>query len=372
MKGIYCLIGKLELDNEVTVGSLGRIDFKKGYYAYVGSAMNNLKKRVMRHFRKEKVLRWHIDYLIADPSFIPMTAIYKTTENKEEEHKLAGLINGAPIPSFGCSDCSCPSHLFFMGKSLERARIGIESAFIELGGSYGFIERVSCVIFDLDNTLVNYNEARDHALISLGSRYLNDPEKFLNMYNSIKKKRYRKYPESPERYRKEPIFAEAIEKLAIPIKPSILEEEYWKLVLDNLKPINGAREIIEWIKTSRGKVCVFSDGIRRWQEAKLSQVSLFEKIDVRIYSEDLGLNKVNPGSYEAMLSILGVKKEESIFVGDWFDVDVKVPLSIGLRSILFSPREIQEFLKPIGAPIINSLLDLKQMLVFPSGTIREN
>ncbi|HIE23325.1 MAG TPA: DUF123 domain-containing protein, partial [Candidatus Korarchaeota archaeon] len=334
------------------------------YYAYIGSAMNNLEKRVKRHFSKEKVLRWHIDYLVDDPSFIPMTAIYKTTENKGEEHSLASLVNGTPIPSFGCSDCSCPSHLFFMGKSLEKTRIGLESAFIELGGSYGFIERICCVIFDLDNTLVNYDEARDLALISLGKKYLNDPEKFLNIYNSLKKERYRRYPESPERYRKEPIFAEAIRKLVIPLESSLLEGEYWRLVLSNLKPINGAKEIIKWIKASGGRIYVFSDGIRRWQEAKLSSVSLLEDIDDRVYSEDLGLNKVNPSSYEAMLSIIRVKKEESIYVGDWFDVDVKVPLSIGLRSILFSRKEEHKSLKLIGVPIINSLFDLKRILVF--------
>jgi len=366
LKGIYCLIGKLTSDSDIRVGSLGRISFKEGYYAYVGSAMNNLEKRVERHFSKNKRIRWHIDYLIADPSFIPMTAIYRETENKEEEHRLASLINGKgrPIPFFGSSDCNCPSHLFFMGKSLEEARIELENAFIELGGGHRFLERVSYVIFDLDNTLVNYNDARDLSLITLGKKYSRDLEEFLRAYKSLKQARYNKFPQSPERYRKGPIFAEIVETLKMDVDPSFLEEEYWKLVLDNLRLVKGAKEIMRWIKNSGGKIYIFSDGIRRWQEAKLSLTSLLEIIEDRVYSEDLGLNKINPSSYETMLSLLGLKKEESIFIGDCYETDVKIPLSIGLRSILFSESEELHFLGPIGVPIISSLLELEDILRF--------
>ena len=41
-------------EGKIRIGSLGKITFKKGFYAYVGSAMNNLEKRVQRHLRKKK------------------------------------------------------------------------------------------------------------------------------------------------------------------------------------------------------------------------------------------------------------------------------------------------------------------------------
>jgi len=364
LRGIYCLIGKLTTDSDVRIGSLGRISFKEGYYAYVGSAMTNLEKRVERHFTKDKRVRWHIDYLVSYPNFIPMTAIYRETRDKEEEHRLAHLIKGRPIPSFGCSDCNCPSHLFFMGKSLEEVRIELEYAFIELGGGHGFLERVKYVIFDLDNTLVKYNDARDMALVILGKKYKKDPKVFLRAYNSIKQARYEKYPESPERYRKTPIFADLIRQLKIDVKPSSLEEEYWKLVLDNLKVVEGAKEVLTWLRNSGVKVFIFSDGIRRWQEAKLLSTNLLEMIEDRVYSEDLDLNKVNPNSYEQMLSLLDLKKEDSIFVGDCYHTDVKIPLSVGLRSILFLESKRRDFSGPIGVPVINSLFNLKNILRF--------
>lgn len=58
------LVIKVEKDMQVSVGALGKLAFKKGLYAYVGSAQNNLEKRVSRHLRKEKRMCWHIDYLL--------------------------------------------------------------------------------------------------------------------------------------------------------------------------------------------------------------------------------------------------------------------------------------------------------------------
>jgi len=54
MNGIYCLVIEIPKNMSIIVGKLGKIKFEKGYYTYVGSAQNNLEKRIERHFRKEK------------------------------------------------------------------------------------------------------------------------------------------------------------------------------------------------------------------------------------------------------------------------------------------------------------------------------
>jgi Uri superfamily endonuclease len=53
MKGIYVLIISVDKDTIVDAGVLGQLNFKKGLYAYVGSAQANLEKRIERHLRKE-------------------------------------------------------------------------------------------------------------------------------------------------------------------------------------------------------------------------------------------------------------------------------------------------------------------------------
>jgi Uri superfamily endonuclease len=62
-KGIYILVVSVSKDINVNVGALGSVNFEKDLYAYVGSAQNNLEKRIERHLRKTKQKFWHIDYL---------------------------------------------------------------------------------------------------------------------------------------------------------------------------------------------------------------------------------------------------------------------------------------------------------------------
>ncbi|ACK41939.1 protein of unknown function DUF123 [Dictyoglomus turgidum DSM 6724] len=116
MKGIYVLVLEVEEDIEVEVGSLGKLTFKKGIYLYVGSAQNNLEKRIKRHLSKDKKFHWHIDYLLANRKVKIVEVLYREL-SKEWECKIAKSITGEIVSKFGASDCNCLSHLFKIDKS---------------------------------------------------------------------------------------------------------------------------------------------------------------------------------------------------------------------------------------------------------------
>lgn len=104
----YVLILENEVKRTLKIGSLGKIEFEKGYYYYVGSAKRI--SRVLRHFG-EKRKRWHIDY-ISDVFKVIGVVVFKIPECE-----LASKICLEKIKKFGCSDCNCESHLFY-SKSL--------------------------------------------------------------------------------------------------------------------------------------------------------------------------------------------------------------------------------------------------------------
>lgn len=118
-KGIYCLIIRVKKDIKVKIGSIGHLNFKKDLYAYIGSAQNNIDKRVERHIKKTKARFWHIDYLLAKKETLIKKAFYKKAD-KKEECRIASLLikSETPVNGFGCSDCNCCSHLFRL-KSLK-------------------------------------------------------------------------------------------------------------------------------------------------------------------------------------------------------------------------------------------------------------
>jgi len=104
-------------DTEVKIGKMGSIMFKKGFYAYVGSALSGLERRIGRHLRevgKNKRVHWHIDYFLANPAVKVREVVCAETEERKECEIAANMsMRLESIARFGCTDCSCNSHLFF-------------------------------------------------------------------------------------------------------------------------------------------------------------------------------------------------------------------------------------------------------------------
>ncbi len=115
LKGIYVLVIDVEKDVNVKVGALGQVFFKKGLYAYVGSAQNNLELRLKRHLRKDKRIFWHIDYLLVNTEAKVSKLFYKEGGKAEECLTAEDMSRlGKPVRGFGCSDCRCKSHLYYV------------------------------------------------------------------------------------------------------------------------------------------------------------------------------------------------------------------------------------------------------------------
>jgi sugar fermentation stimulation protein A len=120
----YILLIELPEQRRIPVGQLGVIDFPSGFYVYLGSAMNGLESRVKRHLRRDKKLRWHIDYLLSQAHIVEV--ILLPGEQRVECALAQALARTlSPIPHFGSSGCRCKSHLFF---HRDRDRIKAELA----------------------------------------------------------------------------------------------------------------------------------------------------------------------------------------------------------------------------------------------------
>jgi sugar fermentation stimulation protein A len=111
-RGSYLILYYLPRKRLIEIGGLGKVSLRQGYYLYVGSAMKSLSKRVERHRRIRKKLHWHIDYF---RGLAEIQAALPVRSEDDLECALASAMNSISewsVPGFGCSDCSCPSHLF--------------------------------------------------------------------------------------------------------------------------------------------------------------------------------------------------------------------------------------------------------------------
>ncbi|MCC7572073.1 MAG: GIY-YIG nuclease family protein [Candidatus Methanofastidiosum sp.] len=137
-KGIYSLILILENDQYIEIGKLGNFLFKKGYYVYNGSALGGFG-RVRYHLNKNKLKRWHIDYLLDKAKIIK---IITCEINKNLEHDVSKGMSDKKdaeilVPGFGSSDCSkgCASHLIYF-KEMQQ----IDEIYEKLGLNFFIFE----------------------------------------------------------------------------------------------------------------------------------------------------------------------------------------------------------------------------------------
>jgi Uri superfamily endonuclease len=115
-KGIYGLVFRNPACT-VGIGALGPVTFRKGWHIYVGSALGSgglarLERHVSLSRFKDKKPKWHIDTLSVSTPFTLKYTVHAVTEERLE-CPLARALGEPSVPAFGCSDCQCPSHLFY-------------------------------------------------------------------------------------------------------------------------------------------------------------------------------------------------------------------------------------------------------------------
>ena len=121
---------ELTTSERIIIGKRGEIQFPSGWYVYVGSALNGIEQRVRRHLSSSKKMHWHIDYLLQNAQIVDV--FYKESDKREEcivAQKFSESCHG--IEGFGCSDCSCRSHLFY-GSEKQLRRIINQIHFLRL------------------------------------------------------------------------------------------------------------------------------------------------------------------------------------------------------------------------------------------------
>ncbi len=120
----------------VRFGRLGTARLGVGYYVYTGSALGrgavSLEGRLMRHRRRSKNRKWHVDYLTSHKAFRVVGAVYIVSGSRLE-CRISGSIrknlNIQPIlPHLGASDCNCDGHLFKSATALDEAELARELA----------------------------------------------------------------------------------------------------------------------------------------------------------------------------------------------------------------------------------------------------
>ncbi len=119
-RGTYALVILLPHTQTIRVGALGAFKFSRGYYIYIGSALNGLSARVARHLRRHDKKRfWHIDYLLERARVVDVWTHASAARLECRWARSALALPNAQViaPRFGASDCKCAAHLVYLASA---------------------------------------------------------------------------------------------------------------------------------------------------------------------------------------------------------------------------------------------------------------
>jgi putative hydrolase of the HAD superfamily len=192
---------------------------------------------------------------------------------------------------------------------------------------------VKAVIFDLDNTLLDFMKMKDmaieagiDAMIEAGL-HLQDRAKAVNRIKDI-------YEEKGWEYQQ--IFDDFILE--------VLGQLNYKILAAGIVGYRKAREaslalyphvkmtLIELIK--RGiKLAVISDAPSREAWLRICSLNLHYLFDVVVTLEDTRVRKPDPKPFLKALELLKLKPEETLMVGDWPQRDMVGAKKVGIKTI---------------------------------------
>jgi HAD superfamily hydrolase (TIGR01662 family) len=94
----------------------------------------------------------------------------------------------------------------------------------------------------------------------------------------------------------------------------------------------------------------------------LERQNLTELFDIVIVSGAVNRRKPHPEIYQKALQHMGIKPEETVFVGDTVDADVQGAKAVGMKTIYLERRKQEDAEKAVPDWTIKSLSDLTEAI----------
>ena len=202
---------------------------------------------------------------------------------------------------------------------------------------------IKAVIFDLDNTLYNFDAANEFGIRALAA-YTEpvfgwDYPRMKDLYEESREKLTERMGDVGSAHNRLLRFQNLLEEKKLPLHPHALEmaKAYWRGVLDNMALSPGAREIMEELRRMGVRIGLGTDMTAYMQYEKLIRLGLMEYMDFIVSSEEAGTDK--PGNAFFMLCArkAGCLPGECLFIGDNIVRDYGGAAAAGMQARWFIP-----------------------------------
>lgn len=198
------------------------------------------------------------------------------------------------------------------------------------------------IIFDLDNTLLDFSYAEDMAFRNLFNIYnINYKEEYLNLYRSINEPLWRKLEKGE--ISKDYVFKNRFSLFFNEIGITVDGEETESLYRQNLtlseKTIPHAKDVLNSLKKDDYNLYIATNGFSITQRKRLEKTNLMSLFNDVFISEEVGFDKPNVKFFDFLFEHIEEKdKSKLLMIGDNETSDIDGANNFQIDSILFSNK----------------------------------
>ena len=196
------------------------------------------------------------------------------------------------------------------------------------------------LLFDLDNTLLDFNQSSKLAFFAAMHQLEVHPTE--DFY-----KRYKKINAAVWKQLEDGIIAQAIvpnlrfqlflESENIVADPAEVNAQYLAQLVEHTLLIDGAMELVkEW--ATRFKMAIATNGLKIVQRPRIERASLTPFFETIVVSDEIGCSKPSKEYFEYTFQQLGMpEKNKVLMIGDSLNSDIRGANEYGIDSCWYNP-----------------------------------
>ena len=208
---------------------------------------------------------------------------------------------------------------------------------------------IKTIIFDLDNTLYDYDLCHGNGLklayqawTKLG--YSELWEEFKELYSTSRIWVKKFLSDTAASHSRALYFQKLVETVVgIPNTDIIIKlyDSYYEGFYSNLKAFPNIHNVLRQLKKAGYQLALVSNMLAETQYRKLALLNLGDMFDYIITSQSVEHEKPHPHIYSHTLTLTGSNSEETIMIGDSLIDDIEPALWMGMKAIWFNPKKLE-------------------------------
>ncbi|MBM6616025.1 YjjG family noncanonical pyrimidine nucleotidase [Desemzia sp. RIT804] len=203
------------------------------------------------------------------------------------------------------------------------------------------MKKYTHLIFDLDNTLLDFNDTEEQALKSVFKAYeIPETLESFSKYKEINKSLWTSLENGT--INRDDIFTNRFmlffKEYGLNVDGQKAEKLYRGFLNDGCKTIENAETLLSQLKKKEYRIYAGTNGMGITQRKRLTHSNLLPYFDGIFISEEIGFEKPDLNFFETIFDTLDITDRDTfLMIGDSLSSDILGAQNARIDSVLFSP-----------------------------------